>query len=74
MRSTKSTSVYISIEVNSLFTEYFSTGVLSKDPTVWLDGARPANTHIPLYFPGNMPAQPCSIPTTKKYICKYKNF
>jgi hypothetical protein len=27
-------------------------GVIGKDPTVWLDGARPANTHNPPSFPG----------------------
>ncbi len=31
-------------------------GFLNKDPIVWLDGARPANTCIPPSFPGNAPA------------------
>jgi hypothetical protein len=29
---------------------------LNKDPTFWLDGARPANTCIPFFHPVNMPA------------------
>jgi hypothetical protein len=32
-------------------------GGLNKDPTDWPDGARPANTCIPTFFPGNMPAK-----------------
>jgi hypothetical protein len=31
--------------------------ILNKDPTVWPDGARPANTCIPLSYPGNVPVQ-----------------
>jgi hypothetical protein len=32
--------------------------VLKKGSIVWLDGARPDNTCIPLSYPGNMPMQP----------------
>ncbi len=38
-------------------------GVLNKSPTVWLDGARPANTCIPSSFLGNTPVQPRIIST-----------
>jgi len=41
-------------------------GVLNKNHTVWIDGARPANTCIPPSFLGNMPAQSCTIPTHPK--------
>ncbi len=48
----------------------FGQGVLNKDPTIWLDGARPANTCIPPSFPGNVPVQPSGAPT-KKYVWEY---
>jgi hypothetical protein len=38
-------------------------GVINKDPSVWLDAARPANTSFPPSFPGNTPVQPRSILT-----------
>jgi hypothetical protein len=43
-------------------------GVLSKDPTVWVD----VNTCIPASFLENAPAQLHGVPTPKKYVCKYK--
>jgi hypothetical protein len=54
----KSRSMHFFIEVNSLnslFVDFFlagiaSQGVTDNDPTVWLDGARPANTCIPPSF------------------------
>ncbi len=49
-------------------------GVPNKDPTVWLDGARPANTCIPPSFPGNLPMQPHNnIPTPNAQLQVYKN-
>ncbi len=38
---------------------------LNKDPTVWLDGAKPANTCIPLPSPSMTTAQVHGIPTTQ---------
>jgi hypothetical protein len=38
---------------------------LGKDPTVWLDGARPAKTCIPPSFQGNAYTEPSCIPTPK---------
>jgi hypothetical protein len=35
---------------------FASQGVLNKDPTLQQDGARPTNTCIPPYLPGNAPA------------------
>ncbi len=46
-------------------------GILKKDPTVWLDVARPANTCIPPSFYGNVSAQACSVDTNKKYVWEY---
>jgi len=37
-------------------------GVINEDPSVWPDGARPANTCIPPSLPGNAPAWPRIIP------------
>ncbi len=37
-------------------------GVLDKDPTIWLDGARLADTCIPPSFPGNAHELPHGIP------------
>jgi hypothetical protein len=39
---------------------------LNKDPTVWLDGARPANTCILLYFGRRMTAHHTVYPPVKK--------
>jgi hypothetical protein len=75
--------VHFYFEVNSptsLFEEFLQTalpdfaqqGVLIKDLTVLLDGARPANTFFLPTLPGIGPVQPCSLPT-QKYICKCKN-
>jgi hypothetical protein len=47
---------------------FASKGVLSKDSTVWLDRARPANTCIPPTFLGNVPTQPCGVPTPKTHL------
>ncbi len=45
------------ISSNSHFVKFFclglpTRGALNKDPTVWLDGARPANTCAPSSFLG----------------------
>ncbi len=45
-------------------------GVLSKYPTVWLDGARPGNT--PSYV-GRTTAHPGSVPTPKYTFASKKN-
>ncbi len=47
-------------------------GFLNKDPTVWLDEARPANTCIPPSLLGNTPVQLLGMSTPKKYSCKYE--
>jgi len=39
---------------------------LNRDPTVWLDGARPANTCILLYFGRRMTAHHTVYPPVKK--------
>jgi hypothetical protein len=44
-------------------------GVLNKDQTIWLDGAKPANTCIPPSFLGNAPA----LPTPKNTFTSIKN-
>ncbi len=69
MHSIKNIFLYFYIKVsslNSLFVKIFlasfpSKGILNMDPTVWLDGARHANTCIPPSFPRNAPAQQCSL-------------
>jgi hypothetical protein len=73
MHLMKSSVMYFSIEVNLIklyFCQIFLSGfagkgVLNKDPTIWLDGARPVNTCIPPFFPGNVPAEPHSNRTPK---------
>jgi len=47
-------------------------GGQNKDPTVWLDGARPANTCISPSFLGNVPAQLHSLPTPKIHLQEKK--
>jgi hypothetical protein len=47
--------------------------VINNDPTVWLDGAEPANTCIPPSVAGNAPVQPCGIPTPKNTFESLKN-
>jgi hypothetical protein len=42
--------------------------VINKDPTVWLDGARPANTYFPLFFPVNVSLSRTNLP--QKYVLK----
>jgi hypothetical protein len=81
---TKWESSYSNSQMKSLclqvFKHWFSTiifttgfagqGVLNMDPTVWLDGVRPANTCIPPSFWGNASTQLCRV-HTKKYVCDY---
>jgi hypothetical protein len=44
-------------------------GVLNKDSTIWIDGARPANTCL------NVPAQPNGMPPPQSalLLCKVNN-
>jgi len=48
----------------------FCSGVLKKDTTVWLDGARPVNTCIPPFILGNVPVQQ-QCTHKQKYVCEY---
>jgi len=50
-----------------------SRRVLSKDPTVWLDVARSANTYIPPCFPRSLLAQPHGEPTNLACLRVYDN-
>ncbi len=49
---------------------FASPGFLSKDLTVWLDGARPTNTRISTSVLGKTPVKLWVLP--QKYVCKYK--
>jgi hypothetical protein len=49
-----------------IFTEFLPTG--DVDPTIWLDGAGPANNCIPPSILGNMCAQLCSVQTLKIHL------
>ncbi len=61
---------YVQIIFRTVFADQ---GFLGKDPTLWLDGARPANTCIPPSFLRKVSKLPCSIPPMLfKYIWKYK--
>jgi hypothetical protein len=51
---------------------FSSQCVLNKDLTVWLDGARPANTCIPPSFLGNVSAQPHGAPYPKNTFASIK--
>ncbi len=44
---------------------------ISKDPTIWLDGAEHANTYIPPSIPRNAPVKLHGIHRHQKYIYKY---
>ncbi len=48
-------------------------GVLDKDHTVWLNGARPSNNCIPPYLLGNALVQLIGIPTPKNTFASIKN-
>jgi hypothetical protein len=48
--------------------------VLNKGLTVWLDGARPANTCIPCSFPVNATTQPCGEPNPKNKFARKNNY
>jgi hypothetical protein len=68
----KITKLYIIDEQFGIFPAGFTgQGGLSKDLTVWLDGARLANTCIPPSFLWNVPHS-CAAYPPQKYICKYK--
>jgi hypothetical protein len=43
-------------------------GIFFKDFTVWMDGARLANTCILPYFLGNTPTQLSGVPTIKSFM------
>jgi hypothetical protein len=49
-------------------------GFINKDPTIWVDGARPANTWIPLSFLGNMAAWWQGISTSMISLQVLKNY
>jgi hypothetical protein len=49
-------------------------GVPNKDPTVWLGGARLANTYILPSFPGYASAQPYTVQTPKNTFTNIKKF
>jgi len=55
-----------------LLASFASHGVLNKDPTVGLDGARPANKCIPPSFLGNLPMQMHCMPTPKSTLSSIK--
>jgi hypothetical protein len=52
---------------------FASQGVLNKDPTIWLDGVRPAHTCIPPFFHRNAPVQLHDIPIHKNTFASIKN-
>jgi len=52
---------------------FASQGILNKDITVWLDGARPAKTRIPSSFLGNAVLQPNGMTTTKNTFASIKS-
>jgi hypothetical protein len=63
--------------LHSLLAEFFwpakpVKGALNKDPTVWLDGARPVNTCIPPSFEENMPMQLQGVPRLKNTFTSIK--
>jgi hypothetical protein len=58
----------IRFQVYHFRASFASQGVLNKDPTVLLNGARPANTCIPPSFPGNAPAHPNRVPNPKSTL------
>ncbi len=51
---------------------FASQGILNWYPSIWLDGAKPANTGIPLSFLWNVPVQLCSVPTPKIRLQVFK--
>ncbi len=63
---------FLKIRLLTFFLVSFAgQGVLNKNPTVWLIGARPANTWIPPSILWNMPTQPRSVLTSK--LCLWIN-
>jgi hypothetical protein len=69
--------MYFTLKVtrlSSLYSKFFCSALLAKglfkDPTVWLDGARPGNTCIPLLWKCTHTVARQTHP--QKYICKYK--
>jgi hypothetical protein len=65
--------VYFSIEVNSMnliFAEFSQAGlgIINKDSTVWLDGARLTKTYIPLSFLINVLFEAAWHTHPQKYI------
>jgi hypothetical protein len=53
--------VFASFKILTYYYDFLSAfpnqRVLNRDPSVWLDGAIPANTCIPHPFPGSTPTQ-----------------
>jgi hypothetical protein len=50
---------------------FFSQGVLIKDPTIWLDRARPANTYVPPSFLGTCRFSLVAYPPPKIHLQVY---
>jgi hypothetical protein len=48
-----------------------SQGVLNKDPTIWLDRARPANTYVPPFFLGTCRFSLVAYPPPKIHLQVY---
>ncbi len=69
-----SVKVWFVVGILSFQKEHACQWVVNKDPTLWLDGARPANTCTPPSFPWNAPMQPHCVPTKKVHLQVYKNW
>jgi hypothetical protein len=52
---------------------FASLGVLSKDPIVWLDGARPDNTTTPTHLPEECARAAAWSTPKQKYVCECMN-
>jgi hypothetical protein len=64
--------VAIIIEVFQDENFLFATqGVLSKDHTVWLDGARPAKHLYPNLLPRECTCAAAQLTRKQKYVCEY---
>jgi len=81
LRLMKSSWMYFTLKVtrlSSLYSKFFCSALLAKglfkDPTVWLDGARPANTLIHPTVHGNVPAQLRSILAPKNTFASIRNY
>jgi hypothetical protein len=66
--NSKVKNIRLQVLENQFYTIIFLTGILKDDPTVWLGGARPANTCITPSFLGMCPHSFMEYPQTK-YVC-----